>query len=175
MVKGRDIAAGLLALGVGLWHLWKNYQVTKKLTAAMKAPAVNVVAPSNPKVMGLLVMLACALVMGRGLTACATVAKSVTSVAASLAGPVSGQATTLAQAIQLADLATKATKVTVDSVKLPKATLIQLSALNDGVHSALVDLETANTMGQSLSFASFNAALDAYNSYAVAVGVGKIN
>ena len=30
-------------------------------------------------------------------------------------------------------------------------------------------------MGQSLSFASFNAALDAYNSYAVAVGVGKIN
>lgn len=104
---------------------------------------------------------------------CASVASFVSTTAGKLSGPVPGQATKLADAIQLADLATKTTKLAVDSAKLPRATLIQISAGNDAVHAAIDKLEADNAGGVSLDFSAFNAALAAYNAYAVSVGVGK--
>lgn len=105
---------------------------------------------------------------------CSTLAalSGASTTAAVIAGPTPGQATTLADAILVADAATKGVKFAVDTVKLPPSTLTQLSALSDGVHAALSDLEQANAAGQALDFAAFNAAVAAYNAYAVAHGIG---
>jgi predicted small secreted protein len=93
-------------------------------------------------------------------------------VAASLKGPLPNQATTLSEAIQTADLATNITKATVDAVHFSRPVLQEISALNDGIHSAIVGLENANANHQALDFAAFNAAVAAYNSYAAAHGIG---
>lgn len=123
-------------------------------------------------------ILAVALVATLALTpllaSCNTLS-ALSGVAASLKGPIPGQATTLSEAVQIADLATNLTKSAVDTFKFPKATLQELSALNDGLHSAVVSLERANANHQALDFASFNAALSAYNSYAAANGIGAIH
>lgn len=108
-----------------------------------------------------------------GCSTLASVAAGVSNAAGKIAGPVQGQAKTLGDALQLADLATKATQVAVDTLPLRRAQLVQLNALNDSLHSALVSLEQANASGQALSFASFNAALSAWNTYAGQIGVPK--
>lgn len=107
------------------------------------------------------------------LAGCAQVAAGLSSVAGKIAGPVTDQARTYGDAVLLADAATRATSFAVDTVKLPRATLVQLSAGSDGVHAAFLQLKAANDSGGSLDFAAFNAAIAAFNAYAVANGVAK--
>jgi hypothetical protein len=78
---------------------------------------------------------------------------------------------TPAQATQAATLVTKAVDIAVNTGKLDRATLIELDALNEGVHAAWLNLKAANDSGHSLVFASFNAALDAFRAYATTKGV----
>ncbi len=102
---------------------------------------------------------------------CTTVASSVASVATSLSSSSPTQVTTFADATLAATAATNFADAAVASGKLDKGTLVQIRALNEGVHSAWVDLSNANAAGKSLSFASFNAALDAWNAYATVKGI----
>jgi hypothetical protein len=118
--------------------------------------------------MKIVTILAC---LAISLSGCANIAAGVTNIAATVAGSTPQQATTLAQAIQIADLVTKATDVAVNTGKLSRATLEEINALNDGVHAAIVNLEAANASGQSLNFAAFNAALQAFNAYTTANAV----
>lgn len=106
-----------------------------------------------------------ACVAALALAGCGTLASGAASVAATVAGPSPTQATTLGQAEQLATVATDLTKAYVDTASLSLAQLQQINALNDGLHTAITSLETANSQGQALSFAAFNAALAAFNSY----------
>jgi hypothetical protein len=75
------------------------------------------------------------------------------------------QARTLAEALQTATLCTDAVDLYVRTGNPSRAALDELNILNDRVHSMLLDLQAANTRGQSLSFAAFNAALQAFNAY----------
>lgn len=111
-----------------------------------------------------IVALASCLVFG----GCAQFAAGVTNIAASAAGPAPGQVTTLSRAEQAATVITDAVHTLVDVHKFDREQLIIVSALNDALHSALTDLEKANAAGQSLNFAAFNAAMDAYNVYMTA-------
>lgn len=79
--------------------------------------------------------------------------------------------TTVAAAIQADTLVTKAIDAYVLNGMPNRATLIELKALNDGLHKAVDALEAANSAGQPQALAVFNAALAAYNSYAATVGV----
>lgn len=106
-----------------------------------------------------------------GLSGCTTVASGVANIAATVAGSTPQQATTLSQAVQTATLVTKAADLAVNTGKLSHATLLELNSLSDGVHAALTNLEAANSAGQSLNFASFNAALSAWNAYTTANGI----
>ncbi len=106
-------------------------------------------------------LIALALPLG----ACQNLTEGVVSLVATAKGPLPQQAKTLAEAEQLATVATDLTKTVVDTGKLSRAQLVQVSSYNDGVHSAVLSLEDANSKGQSLSFAAFNAALAAWNSY----------
>jgi hypothetical protein len=105
------------------------------------------------------------------LAGCTTVAKDVVAIATSLSTSSPTQVTTYADATAAATLATKAVDVAVTSLKFDRGTLEELSALNDSVHAAWLDLKQANDAGRSLSFASFNAALDAFNAYATVKGI----
>lgn len=98
---------------------------------------------------------------------CSTVAQLATNM--STAGP--HDATTFADATLAATLATQATDTAVNTGKLDRATLMQLSTMNDMVHGAWLVLKAANDQGQSLEFATFNAALNAFNAYAAVSGV----
>lgn len=121
-------------------------------------------------------LVAVAFVMCVGLAGCGTFAQlaaGVSSAAGKIAGPVQGQATTLGDALQLADLVTRSTQVAVDTLPLTHGQLVQINALNDSLHAALTSLQQANANGQALSFASFNAALSAWNTYAGQIGVPK--
>ena len=68
-------------------------------------------------------------------------------------------------------LATKAADLYVTTGHPSRAVLIQIKSLSDGLHAALVTLERANADGKSLTFASFNAALQAFNAYATSAGI----
>ena len=48
---------------------------------------------------------------------------------------------------------------------------MQISAYNDSLHAALVDLEAEQAKGHNLDFAAFNAALAAYNKYMSSEGI----
>lgn len=114
-------------------------------------------------------ILAIALVLP--LSACTSVAEFAATTATNLSTSTPVQVTTYADATLAATLATKAVKLAVDTHKFDKATLIELSALNDAVHAAWLDLKTDNDAGKSLVFGSFNAALSAYNAYATTEGI----
>jgi outer membrane lipoprotein SlyB len=111
-----------------------------------------------------------AICLAFSMSGCANIAAGLSNVAATVAGASPTQATTLGQAEQLATVATDAADVAVNTGKLPVATLKELAALNAAVHAAVTDLEAANAAGQSLNFAAFNAALQAFNAYKTANG-----
>lgn len=99
-------------------------------------------------------------------------AQSGAAVATNLSTITPSQVSTLAAADLAADLLVKAGKVTVDTGKLDAATLTELQALRIGVRTALDGLHADQAAGHSLAFGSFNAALDAYNAYSAAKGLG---
>ena len=115
--------------------------------------------------------IAIALLATLGLASCTTVAQLAASTATSLSSSTPGQVKTLNDAVAAADLLTKSTKVVVDTGTLDRATLVEIDALSTGVHAALTDLEADNAAGHALNYASFNAALDAYNSYMTIKGL----
>lgn len=100
------------------------------------------------------------------------VAASVSSAAGKVAGPAPGQALTLKDALILGAAAEEATKFAIDNVHMSHSVLVELNALNDAVHAAMTDLVTANGNGQALNFEAFNAALQAFNAYGLANGIG---
>lgn len=73
--------------------------------------------------------------------------------------------TTLVEAEQSAILVTKAVDVYVNTGSPNRATLLKLQQLSNTVHAALVSLEQANAENKPLVFASFNAAVAAFNAY----------
>lgn len=81
------------------------------------------------------------------------------------------QATTLAGAVQLADLATVATDKYVTAGMPSRAVLLKLQSLRAEVRKAVDNLVAANAAGQSLTFAAVNSAYAAFQSYAVTNGV----
>ena len=115
------------------------------------------------------IFLAAAAVAALSLGGCGHTGLALASAGATLAGaaqgPIPGQATTLADALRLATVATDLTKAAVDTGRLTQSQLLKVNAANDGLHAALVDLEAENAQGHALSFASFNAALAAWNAY----------
>lgn len=78
---------------------------------------------------------------------------------------MSQEVNTLADATLAATAATRLVDVYVNTGNPNRATLLELQKLNDGVHSALTDLQRANAAGQSIAMASFNAARDAFLAY----------
>jgi hypothetical protein len=117
------------------------------------------------------ILLAAALAVP--LANCTTVASGLSSVATSLSSSTPAQVTTLAQAVQAADLITKAVDVYVKTGNPNVATLKELQALSNAVNAALVSLNTAAQNGQSLVYDSFNAALSAFTAYSTASGVSS--
>lgn len=105
------------------------------------------------------------------LSGCATVAQTAASVATSLSSSTPSLVATLADADLAADTIVKLTKVAVDTGTLDAGTLTEIQALRAGVRTALDALHKANAAGQSLSFAAFNASLDAYRAYATTKGI----
>jgi hypothetical protein len=119
-------------------------------------------------------MLPIALILGIGLiplSSCANVSAAVTALTTSTAAPAA--VTTLADAEQSATLVTQAVDLYVKTGNPTKATLQQLQAYSNAVHAALTTLEQANAEGGTLVFASFNAAVAAFNSYSASIGATK--
>lgn len=110
-------------------------------------------------------MLASMLLFAVMLSGCS----SLTSLTSASATPTS--VSTVAAAIQADTLVTKSIDAYVLNGMPNRATLIELKALNDGLHKAVDALEAANSAGQPQALAVFNAALAAYNSYATTAGV----
>ena len=111
------------------------------------------------------------LVAGASLSGCAQLAAGAANIAATVTGSTPHQVKTLAEAEQTATLVTKAVDLAVNTGKLPRATLVELNSLSDGLHAALGALQQANANGQALNFAAFNAALAAYNAYTTSQGI----
>lgn len=103
--------------------------------------------------------LALAPAMGLALAGCSPLA-------ANLATSTPTQVTTLAEAEQAATLVTQAADTYVTTANPSQAQLVQIQALSNAVHAALTNLEAANAADNSLVFASFNSALQAFNAYA---------
>ena len=119
-----------------------------------------------------MLVLAGALLLAAPLMAgCTSFASGVATIATNLSSSTPAQVNTYADATLAATLATKTVDLAVNTGKLSKATLIELGALNDGVHSAWLVLKAANAAGKSLDYAAFNAALSAYQSYRTSEGI----
>ncbi len=112
-----------------------------------------------------MLLIAGALALALSAGGCTTVASGLADVATSLSSSSPAQVQTYAEATAAADLATRTVDLAVNNVKFSKATLTELQALNDSLHDAWSKLKAANDAGQSLSFAAFNAALSAYQTY----------
>jgi FixJ family two-component response regulator len=80
-------------------------------------------------------------------------------------------ATTLANVLQTATLATKAVDVYVQTGNPNAATLAELKKLNDDVHTQVVALQQDQAAGRALSYTLFNAAMDAFVAYANQNGI----
>jgi hypothetical protein len=120
------------------------------------------------------ILLVSAIMLGMvGVNSCTTVASTTASIATYLSSPSPTQATTLAEAIQGATLVTNAVDAYVNLGIADRGTLLQLQALSNGVHQALLELMQANKDKKSISYASFNAALKAFNAYTTTIGVKK--
>lgn len=107
-------------------------------------------------------MLASFLLFAVMLSGCAALTSATTAPAS---------VTTVAEAVQADTLVTKSIDAYVLNGMPNRATLIELKALNDGLHKAVDALESSNATGQPQALAVFNAALAAYNSYATTAGV----
>jgi hypothetical protein len=118
-----------------------------------------------------MIMLAGALALALSSAACTDLASGVAGLATDLSSSTPAQVTTYGEATAAATLATRTVDLAVTTLTLNKATLTELNSLNEAVHTAWLQLKAANDAGQSLSFASFNAALAAYQSYRVSQGI----
>ena len=125
------------------------------------------------KYLRLILLPAFVLTLGVGVSGCASTAAFLASTAASFSHNTPSQVTTLAQAVQVATLVTKAADVAVQTGKLDRPTLIEIGALSDALHSALQSLQAANSRGESLNYDAFNAALAAWNAYSTAKGISS--
>ena len=105
------------------------------------------------------------------LAGCANLTTAIGALTTTTTAPAA--VTTLGDAEQAATLVTQAVDVAVKTGKLNRATLLQLQTYSNAVHAALTTLEQANTEGGTLVFATFNAAVAAFNSYSAAVGATK--
>lgn len=112
-----------------------------------------------------IIVFAGALALALSVGACADLSAFAANTATSLSTASPDQATTYGDATAAADLATKTVDLAVRTGTLNRATLLELQSLNDALHAAWLQLKDANDKGQSLSFAAFNAALAAYQSY----------
>lgn len=110
-------------------------------------------------------LVACAALSACNMGAVNSAGSAAATIAESTSTTIPNQATTLGQALQAATLVTKATDTYVTTANPSAAQLRQIKALSAGVHAALVHLEQENAAGHSLIFASFNAALQAFNAY----------
>lgn len=80
---------------------------------------------------------------------------------------------TYGDATAAADLATRTVDLAVQSGTLSRATLVELSSLNDALHAAWLELKAAKDANHSITYASFNAALAAFQSYRASAGVSE--
>lgn len=115
--------------------------------------------------------IALALVLILPLAGCTSVASLVSSTAASMSSTTPTEVRTLAEAEQAATLVTKAVDLYVRTGHPSRATLLELKALSDGVHAAIVELDQAQKNGKSLTYDSVNAALLAFSAYSTAKGI----
>lgn len=102
---------------------------------------------------------------------CADVAQVVGSTAQELSSSTPAQVRTLSEALQAATIATNAVDVYVNGANPDMATLLELQTLNDGLHTALVNLRAANANNQSLLLGLFNESLRAFQAYSTNKGI----
>lgn len=105
------------------------------------------------------------------LGACTTTAQVAGNIGQSLSTATPQQARTLAEAFQAATLVTNTVDAYIQLGNPNRATLEELQVLNERVHSILANLQAANSAGQSLTFAVFNEALNAFSAYSTAKGI----
>lgn len=115
--------------------------------------------------------LAPLLALSLSVSGCTSLASFVAGTATSMSTQTPSQVTTLAEADLAADTIVRLARVAVDTDKLDAGTLKEMQALRQGLRDALDVLHAANDHGQSISFASFNAALQAYRAYATVKGL----
>lgn len=110
-------------------------------------------------------------VLASGLLLVAPGCTTLTGMFGGLTSPSTTQARTLAEALQGAKIATDTVDFAVRNHPMSQATYQQMNKLNEAVHTALEDLYKANAAGQSLSFAAFNVAYDAFVAYSAQNGI----
>lgn len=111
------------------------------------------------------------LAVSLSLGGCTSLASGVSSLATELSSSTPSQVSTLAAAEQAATLITKSADLYVNTGSPNRAVLLEILNLSDALHTALGALEVANSAGNSLDYAAFNAALLAYQSYATNEGI----
>lgn len=99
------------------------------------------------------------------LAACIDTTQGLAGIGQSFTSSTPSQVQTYADATRFATLATKTVDLAVQSGKLSRTTLDKLDQLNDTLHAAWVVIRDANSRGESLNFAAFNAALSAFETY----------
>lgn len=117
------------------------------------------------------VLIAGSAIAALSTSGCASVAQLGANIAQSVSSSTPSQVTTLAEAEQAATLVTNATDLYVNTAHPSSGVLMEIKSLSDGLHAALVTLEQANAAGKSLTFSSFNAALQAFNAYTTSQGI----
>lgn len=105
------------------------------------------------------------------LAGCASTAQFVSNTATNLSQSSPSQAKTLGEALLASTLITKTADAYVVTAKPSPAVRAQIGVLNEGLHTALVNLQRANANGLNLALAAFNEALTAFRSYATATGI----
>lgn len=108
------------------------------------------------------------------LGACTTVGQALISIGQWTSSSTPAEVATYADATLAATLATKTVDALVNTVQFDRATLTEFATLNDGVHTAWLQLKAARDANQSLTYGAFNAALDAFNAYAAAHKVAPV-
>lgn len=110
------------------------------------------------------------LTVALAISGCASLPQTAGQIGQSLSTASPKQAATLADALQLATIATDAATVYVQTAKPSQAIKDEMSRLNEQVHTVLANLQAANARGESLTFAVFNEAYAAFMAYAASKG-----
>lgn len=109
------------------------------------------------------------------LSGCTTVASAISNATVAFTSSTPSQATTVADAAQIATLAEQAVDLYVKNGNPSPAVLNELKVLLADLHTPLVAAENANKSGNSAAAAAavtaFNEALAAYQAYAASAGV----